>query len=94
MGDERFAPYFRGMPSPWNFASVGDTEARLARAGFEVSRVWLERKSVTPDDPRDFVRVMGLANHLDRLPEELHDAFIDAALGSMAAPPRRSSTSA
>jgi trans-aconitate 2-methyltransferase len=86
MGDERFVAYFRGMPSTWNFASVGDTQARLERTGFEVRRVWLERKSYTPDEPREFVRVVGLAKHLDRLPDDLHDEFVGAVLGSMVRP--------
>jgi trans-aconitate 2-methyltransferase len=86
IGDERFAPYFRDMPSAWNFASVGDTEARLERVGFENRRVWLEHKSYTPAEPRAFLRVVGLAKHLDHLPEELHDTFLDAILGSMVRP--------
>jgi trans-aconitate 2-methyltransferase len=85
-GDERFAPYFRGMAPAWNFASVGDTEARLARAGFEVGGVWLEHKRVVPREPREFLRVMGLASHLAKLPPELHDPFIDATIGSMTRP--------
>jgi trans-aconitate 2-methyltransferase len=86
IGDERFVAYFRGMPSSWNFASVGDTEARLGRAGFDVRRVWLERKTYTPDEPREFVRVVGLAKHMARLPDTLHDEFVDAVLGSMVRP--------
>jgi trans-aconitate 2-methyltransferase len=85
-GDERFAPYFRDMSTAWNFASVGDTQDRLSRVGFEVDRVWLERKLVTPDEPREFTRVMGLAAHLDRLPPAIHDEFVDAVLGSMLRP--------
>ena len=85
-GDERFAPYFRGMKPAWNFASVGDTEARMARAGFDVGQVWLEHKSVTPAEPREFLRVSGLAKHLDRLPAERHDAFVDAVVGSAPRP--------
>jgi trans-aconitate 2-methyltransferase len=87
-GDQRFAAYFRDLGRPWNFASVGDTEARLARAGFEVGEVWLEQRPVEPPDPRAYVRAAGLANHLARLPEELHDAFVDAVLGSMLRPLR------
>jgi trans-aconitate 2-methyltransferase len=86
IGDERFAPYFRGMSSAWNFASVGDTEARLARAGFEVERVWLERKQFAPAEPREFMRASGLAKHLGSLPEDLRDPFVDAVLGSMLRP--------
>jgi trans-aconitate 2-methyltransferase len=85
-GDERFAAYVRGMPSAYNFASVGDTETRLQRAGFDVGRVWLEEKIVQPSEPRAFVRSMGLAKHLDRLPPELHDSYVDAILGSMPRP--------
>jgi trans-aconitate 2-methyltransferase len=85
-GDERFSAYLRGMPAAWNFASVGDTEDRLARAGFEVGRVWLEEKVVEPREPRAFARASGLAKHLARLPEELHEQFVDAVLGSLPRP--------
>jgi trans-aconitate 2-methyltransferase len=86
IGDERFAPYFRGMSSAWNFASVGDTEARLARAGFAANRVWLERKQFSPAEPREFMRAAGLAKHLGSLPDDLQDPFVDAVLGSMLRP--------
>jgi trans-aconitate 2-methyltransferase len=88
-GDQRFADYLSGMPSATNFASVGDTQDRLARAGFEVEPdgVWLERRRVEPSDPRAFGRTVVLAKHLARLPESLHEEFIDAVLGSMARPP-------
>ena len=85
-GDERFSAYLRGIPPTYNFASVGDTEAKLSRAGFEGVRVWLEPKVVTPRDPRRYVRSVGLAKHLDRLPLELRDDFVDAVLGGMAHP--------
>ena len=85
-GDERFSAYLRGIPPTYNFASVGDTEARLARAGFEDVRVWLEPKVVTPSEPREYVRSVGLAKHLDRLPPQLRDDFVDAVLGAMPRP--------
>jgi trans-aconitate 2-methyltransferase len=87
-GDERFSPYLRGMPDTHNFASVGDTRNRLARAGFEIADdgVWLERKTVQPRDPEAFGRVVGLAKHMARLPEGLKDEFAAAVLGSMPRP--------
>jgi trans-aconitate 2-methyltransferase len=85
-GDERFAAYLRGMPPATNFASVGDTESHLRAAGFEVNRVWLERRTSTPSEPREYVRSVGLAKQFDRLPPELHDEFTDAVLGSMPRP--------
>jgi trans-aconitate 2-methyltransferase len=85
-GDERFSPYLRAMPPATNFASVADTEARLARAGFEVGRVWLYDRTLEPRQPRDFVRSVGLSKQLARLPAELHDDYVDAVLGSMPRP--------
>jgi trans-aconitate 2-methyltransferase len=85
-GDERFAAYLRGMPATFNFASVEDTQDRLARVGFDVGRAWLENREVTPSEPREFARSVGLAKHLARLPEELHEEFVDAVLGSLPRP--------
>jgi trans-aconitate 2-methyltransferase len=85
-GDERFAPYLRAMPPATHFASVADTESRLRRAGFDVRRVWLYSRTYEPRQPRDFVRSVGLAKQLERLPSELHDAYVDAVLGSMPRP--------
>jgi trans-aconitate 2-methyltransferase len=85
-GDERFAPYLRGTLRPWKFAGVGETEVRLERAGFVAARLWLERKRFQPRDPRGYLRASGLASHLDRLPEDLHEAFVDAVTGSMPRP--------
>jgi trans-aconitate 2-methyltransferase len=85
-GDERFAPYLRGTLQPWKFAGVGETEARLQRAGFAVARLWLEQKRFQPREPRSYLRASGLASHLARLPDDLHDAFVDAVTGSMPRP--------
>jgi trans-aconitate 2-methyltransferase len=85
-GDERFAAYLRGIPATKNFASVGDTEARLGRAGFATNRVWLENRTVRPREPRPFVATVVLAKHVDRLPAKLRDEFIDAVIGAMPRP--------
>jgi trans-aconitate 2-methyltransferase len=85
-GDERFAPYLRGVLPSYYFASVGDTRARLERAGFAVGDVWVEERMVSPREPRDYVRGVGSADLLERLPARLHEEFVDALLGSMARP--------
>jgi trans-aconitate 2-methyltransferase len=85
-GDQRFSSYLRGEAPPWNFAGVGETRSRLRRAGFEVGQVWLQDWSVTPADPRAFVETVVLPWHLDRLPQDLHDPFIDALLGTVPRP--------
>jgi trans-aconitate 2-methyltransferase len=85
-GDERFAPYLRTEQRAWNFASVGDTESRLRRAGFDDARAWLQPWPVAPRDPAGFLRTVILPWHLDRLPEELHDEFVVAVLAAQPRP--------
>jgi trans-aconitate 2-methyltransferase len=72
-----YAPYFEGMEQPWNFATPAQTAQRLAKAGFTDVDTWLQDKPVTPPEPREFVRVVCLGHHLDRLPEELKEPFVD-----------------
>jgi trans-aconitate 2-methyltransferase len=85
-GDERFAPYLRGIASTWNFASPGDTEVRLRGAGFEPNRCWLEGRVERPRRPREFLETVCLGPHLDRLPDELHDPYVNAVLEALPRP--------
>jgi trans-aconitate 2-methyltransferase len=79
-GDERFASYLGGVADTWNFTSPSQTESRLDQAGFEDVRCWLESSPVVPSDPRETLRGICLAPHLDLLPVERHEAFLDAVL--------------
>jgi trans-aconitate 2-methyltransferase len=79
-GEDPFAPYFVDWRRPWNYATDTDTAARLERAGFASIRTWLEPKSVAPADPRTFIQTVCLVRHLDPLPEELRDPFVDLVL--------------
>jgi trans-aconitate 2-methyltransferase len=85
-GDERFAPYLRTERRPWNYASVGDTELRLDRAGFTGVRAWLEPWQVQPQDPGRYLATVVLPWHLARLPQDLHNEFIAAVIGSSTRP--------
>ena len=85
-GDAGFGTYLRGIPSNWNFASPGDTESRLRAAGFEVRRCWLEDRPVRPKDPRAYMAAACVGAQLDRLPEDLRDAYLDALLEAMPGP--------
>jgi len=73
-----FAGYLADRPEPWHYATVEQTEARLERAGFTDIRCWLEERVVEPEDPREYVAVVGLAAHHERLPAELREPFTDA----------------
>ena len=79
-GDERFAPYVRGIANTWNFASPGDTEVRLASAGFTDERCWLEERIEKPREPREFLRTVCVRQHLERLPEELRGPYLAPVL--------------
>lgn len=81
-----FAAYVKDF-QPWNFYDDEETVARLQRAGFVDIRCWLEEMDVVrPDDPRDFVAVVGLASHHERLPEELREPFTDAVIKALPQP--------
>jgi trans-aconitate 2-methyltransferase len=79
-GEEPFAEFFAGWQRPWNYATDTDTERRLHAAGFADISCWLEPKQVTPEDARAFVRTVCLVRHLDPLPEQLRDEFVDRVL--------------
>jgi trans-aconitate 2-methyltransferase len=78
--EERFAPYFADWRRPWNYADDDETAERLKRAGFVEVQTWLEPKSVTPSDARRFVQTVCLVRHLDPLPGELREPFVDRLL--------------
>jgi trans-aconitate 2-methyltransferase len=81
-----FAAAFEGWPTPYNFAGPEVTEERLREAGFDGVRCWLEEKLVEPEQPREFGATAGLAPHLERLPQEQHDVFVDAVMERLETP--------
>jgi len=80
MAGEPFAAHFADWERPWNFAGPQETKRRLHAAGFGQTRCWLAERPVTPDDPHGFLRTIVLGAHMDRLPDDLRGAFVDAVL--------------
>jgi trans-aconitate 2-methyltransferase len=78
--EEPFAPYFVGWTRPWNYATAEATAARLKRAGFAEVNCWLQDRPTELADPRAFIATVCLVRHLDPLPPELRDQFIDTVL--------------
>ena len=76
--EEPYAEHMSGWERPWHFAGAEETAERLERAGFTDVRAWLEPYPITPPDPPAFLRTVCLGPHLGRLPEELHDSYVDA----------------
>ncbi len=75
-----FAPFFDGWTQPWNYATAEETGARLQRTGFTDVSAWLEPKPTTPPEPRTFAKSVCLVRHLDVLPAELRDRFLDRVM--------------
>jgi trans-aconitate 2-methyltransferase len=75
---EPYAPYLAGWQGPWHFAGAAETAARLEGAGFTEVKTWLEPYPVTPPDPISFLRTVCLGPHLQRLPEDLRDSYVEA----------------
>jgi trans-aconitate 2-methyltransferase len=73
---ERFARW----GGPWNFATPEQTEDRLRAAGFQDVRCWLQAWPVEPDEPRAFLQTVCLGPHLERLPENERERFLDAVM--------------
>jgi trans-aconitate 2-methyltransferase len=75
-----YAEHLAGWEGPWNFAAPDETATRLARAGFEDVETWLQPYPVVPDDPEDYLRTVCLGYHLEQLPEELREGYVEAVL--------------
>jgi trans-aconitate 2-methyltransferase len=69
-----------GFEEPWYYAGVPETEERLRMAHFIASDVSLQPWEVTPPDARAFMRTLIVKPHIDALPAELHEQFLDDVL--------------
>jgi trans-aconitate 2-methyltransferase len=78
--EPKFATYFESWRQPWNYATAEKTAQRLERAGFTDVETWLEPKPTTPPEPWTFARTVCLVRHLDMLPPDLHDPFVDRVM--------------
>lgn len=81
-----FAEHHADIERPWTFRSTADATRDLVRAGFEDVECWLEPKPVTPADPRAYVATSALGFHLERLPPELREPFVDAVMEGLPEP--------
>jgi trans-aconitate 2-methyltransferase len=82
----RYAAHFAGWRDPWNYADAEPTRALLLAAGFSEARCWLQDAPVVPDQPREFLRTVILGPHVQRLPEELREPFLDDVMAHLGAP--------
>jgi trans-aconitate 2-methyltransferase len=75
-----FAEHFTDWRGPWNYATAEETAQRLRMAGFTDVETWLEDRPTELVEPRSFIATVCLVRHLDQLPAEMHEAFVDEVL--------------
>ncbi len=85
--EEPFAEHLGGWVGPWNFTTAEQAHGWLEQAGFEEVGTWLESWPMRPREPRDYIRSVCLGHHLERLPEELRAAYVDAVAERLGDPP-------
>jgi trans-aconitate 2-methyltransferase len=83
-----FDRYLARYEPRWHFPAADQTEARLHAAGFSDIRVSVESVEEYPLDPAGYARTAPLLCHLELLPAELHDRFVDEVIRSCEAPLR------
>jgi trans-aconitate 2-methyltransferase len=81
-----FAEHLAGWDGPWNFSAPHVACERLERAGFADVRAGTHIEPVAPDDPKRFLATMILGAHLDRLPSEARDPFLDRVVARLDPP--------
>jgi trans-aconitate 2-methyltransferase len=79
-------PALEGWPGPWHFASPEETAERLERLGFTDVRTWPQDVRVEPENPREYLATVVLGSHLERVPPERRDGFVDAVLARLPEP--------
>jgi trans-aconitate 2-methyltransferase len=84
--EEPFGPHFADWRRPWNYATAEETAERLRRAGFEEVDCWLQERPTELDEPRSFITTVCLVRHLDPLPEELREPFVERVMQRLEKP--------
>lgn len=81
-----YVEHFVDWRPPWNYATPDVTRERLLDAGFASAKCWLQPAPQQPEHPREFLSTIVLGPHVQRLPEELRDPFMDAVLAELGEP--------
>lgn len=81
-----YAERFADWRPPWNYAGAERTRGRLLAAGFAAAECWLQAAPREPDHPREFLSTIVLGPHVQHLPEELREPFMDDVLAVLGEP--------
>lgn len=83
---EPYAAHFRDWRPPWNYVGAAQTRERLLSAGFAEAECWLQPAPREPEHPREFLATIVLGPHVQRLPAQLRERFMDDALSAVGEP--------
>jgi trans-aconitate 2-methyltransferase len=86
LAGEPYAEHFRDWRAPWNYAGPQRTRERLRDAGFSSAESWLQPAPKQPEHPREFLSTIVLGPHVQHLPEELREPFMDEVLAALGEP--------
>jgi trans-aconitate 2-methyltransferase len=86
LAGEPYAGHFAGWQAPWNYARPEQTAERLLSAGFASASCWLQPAPRQPEHAREFLSTIVLGPHVQQLPDELRDRFMDDVLARLGAP--------
>jgi trans-aconitate 2-methyltransferase len=81
-----YAEHFRDWRPPWNYAAAEQTRERLLDAGFAAASCWLQPAPKQPQQPREFLATIVLGPHVQRLPQQLREPFMDEVLAELGEP--------
>jgi trans-aconitate 2-methyltransferase len=81
-----YAEHFADFQPPWNYAGPDETRERLLGAGFTAVECWLQPAPKQPEHPREFLSTIVLGPHVQHLPEELREPFMDEVLAALGEP--------
>jgi trans-aconitate 2-methyltransferase len=86
LANNPYAEHFIDWQPPWNYAGPSMTRKRLMDAGFRAAECWLTPAPREPEHPREFLSTIVLGPHVQRLPPELREPFMDELLARLGEP--------
>jgi trans-aconitate 2-methyltransferase len=86
LAQDPYAEHFTDWQPPWNYAAPRETRGRLLDAGFASAECWLAPAPQQPEYPREFLATIVLGPHVQHLPEDLREPFLDDVLAQVGEP--------
>lgn len=86
LSQDPYAEHFAGWRAPWNYAGPDETRERLISAGFAQAECRLAHAPCEPDHPREFLSTIVLGPHVQQLPAELRERFMDEVMQAVGTP--------